>query len=451
MSNAQLTIRKNLALVFLASALAFLPFSILICHVSMALYVALWVTEGDWSAKMNHLKNNLFLQLLLGWLVVMVIGLLFTENKSAGVFALEKKIFFFLLPVCVATSDVKFSTQQIRSLLYGFTVICFGIVIFCAINSWIQWNSFDNNPLTFERIDFLSSSNYFTTNPEVSRAWVFFTYIGLANGIHVHPSYFSLYIAFGLLFLLTGRSQQQMFRYQHIIHIGLIGIFLITLVLLSSRIIILGTTIIFVGLIVYEFRFHRSWKQAFLTVVLLTGFVVGIFANPISRHRNWKELADMSYSVTEQTNYRTSSEIRASLWWLGWKSFRSTNPVWGAGTGDVKSIMRAQGSKYRITNVLGTYDPHNQFLHVLIANGFPGLILFSAFLLNGFVFAFRQKQTLLFVFLFLFTLLCITESALELQKGIAFFSLIFSLLTFLRSSTEVAIHATPISFAGARD
>jgi O-antigen ligase len=451
MSNAQPTIRKSMALVFLASALAFLPFSILICHIAMSLYVVLWATEGNWKMKVNHVKTNFLLQLLIAWLVVMVAGLFLTENRSAGIAELEKKIFFFLLPVCIATSAVNFSTLQIRSLFYGFTLICFGVIIFCVVSSWIQWNSFDNDPLAFERIDFLNSSNYFASHPDISKSWVFFTYIGLANGIHIHPSYFSLYLAFCIVFLLTEHSQEKTFRYQSAIQIVLIGIFLIALVLLSSRIIVLAMAVIFIGWIVYEFRFHRSWKQTFLIGTLLIGFVVGVFLNPISRHRNWKELTSMSYTVTPQTNYRTSSDIRASLWWLGWRSFQEGNPVWGSGTGDVEDVMKAQGEKYKITNVLGTYDPHNQFLHVLIANGILGLILFSALLLTGFAFAVREKQMVLLVFLILFTLLCITESALELQKGIAFFSLIFSLLTFQRSSSEAAIRSTQNSFAGARN
>jgi O-antigen ligase len=279
---------------------------------------------------------------------------------------------------------------------------------------------------------------------------VFFTYIGLANGVNLHPSYFSLYVAFSILFLLIELSEKTIFRYQHVLTILVISIFLITLILLSSRIIIFSLGGIFVIMAAYEYWYRRSRKYVALIFILLCGFGAGIFINPISRHRNWNELVTMSYGVSEKTHYRTSSEIRASLWWLGWKSFQSVNPVFGAGAGNVTSVMKAQGERFKITNVLDTYDPHNQFLYLLIANGIAGLGMFLTILTISFIAAFRQKQLLTFVFLTLFTMMCITESALELQKGIVFFALLFSLLISRTPSVD-NVPSTSTLLASARN
>jgi len=46
------------------------------------------------------------------------------------------------------------------------------------------------------------------------------------------------------------------------------------------------------------------------------------------------------------------------------------------------------------------------------------------------IIAFRNQNILHLMFIALFALLCVTESALEVQKGIAFFSLFNSLFLF---------------------
>lgn len=446
MNNSE-AIRRNFAVMLVATSLAFLPFSKLICHVSLTLYIALWLTEGQWSEKFRIVKNRFTLLFLVGWMTLTIAGLFTSSSDDISFWSLEKKIFLFLLPVCVATSRINFSLRDIRMIFYGFTVVCFGIIMYSSFHAWMQWREFNNDVVAFQRVDFLNSSDYFINHPEVSKSWVFFTYTGLASAVQLHPSYFSLYVAFCVIFLLTEMSQRSLFRYHHSLTTLLIGIFLAALVFLSSRIIILGIASILAALCIFALRIQQSRKQITLIVILFVGLVAGVFMNPISRHRNWKELTSMSYEVTGQTHYRTSSEIRASLWWLGWKSFQQVNPFLGAGADNVESVMKEQAARFEITNVLGTHDPHNQFIFILIANGLPGLILFTGILAGGFLQALRGQDVLLFCFLALFTLLCVTESALELQKGIVFFSLVFSLLTFRQASDELS--PSSISFANA--
>jgi O-antigen ligase len=450
MNNQWQHISKNLALLFLTLALIFLPLSKMICHTAIILYVTLWFAEGNWRSKLTAFKNNLIPQILFAWMLLTALSLLASDNFSASLFSMEKKIFFFMMPICIATSSFKLSEKELRLIFYSFTAVCFGLIIYSATQSLLQWEAYNNDALAFERIDFLNSSGYFASHPEVSKSWVFFTYIGLANGADLHPSYFSLYVAFCIVFLLTEHSRAIAFRFQRECNIFLIVFFLITLVLLSSRIIVIGMVAIFMSIAVYETWAGQSRKRIIFTCAILFGFVAGILLNPISRHRGLRELSDMSYTVAEDTQYRTSAEIRASLWWLAWKSFQTVNPYFGAGGGNVETIMKEQGTRYNISNVLGTYDPHNQFLYALIAEGIIGLSMLLSILLVGVVAAIREKNVLLFAFLFLFTLMCITESALELQKGIVFFSLIFSLLSFQSYAANSTV-STSTSFANARN
>jgi hypothetical protein len=98
--------------------------------------------------------------------------------------------------------------------------------------------------------------------------------------------------------------------------------------------------------------------------------------------------------------------------------------------------MEKSSKQYKITNVLHSHDPHNQFLYSLLGNGYPGLLLLILCVAVPAYFAWAMKDFLLLGFSFIFCLLCFTESALELQKGIAFYSLFFPLLYFQLNSFQ---------------
>jgi hypothetical protein len=78
--------------------------------------------------------------------------------------------------------------------------------------------------------------------------------------------------------------------------------------------------------------------------------------------------------------------------------------------------------------VLNTSDPHNQYLHTYIALGVVGLLALFAVFLTPLWILFRQKEFLACAGLMAFMLICLTESALELQKGIVLFALCVSIV-----------------------
>ena len=61
-----------------------------------------------------------------------------------------------------------------------------------------------------------------------------------------------------------------------------------------------------------------------------------------------------------------------------------------------------------------------------------GLTVLVALILCSLYFAFLQRDYLYGAFIFLFILICITETALQLQKGIIFFAIFYSMLAFTK-------------------
>ncbi len=177
---------------------------------------------------------------------------------------------------------------------------------------------------------------------------------------------------------------------------ALVIYFSVFVIFLSSRIIILALSLIYALLLVRMVAAgKRTIALALLTTLVVFAFL--IFGNPVTRYRNLQG---------------------------------STNPVFGTGSADVERVMRQTASHYGITNVLNSFDPHNQYLYTLLGSGFPGILLLICCVVIPLYTGLLQKDLLLAGFAFLFLLLCMTESALELQKGIAFYALFSALLFF---------------------
>jgi O-antigen ligase len=431
----------------LGIALAALPFSITVCHVSLIFFLVLWAVEGSWREKLMVVRQSLILQVLLAFMLIMAIGIAYSSNPTNGWFALEKKIFFFLIPIAMATSTYKLQQNELRVLFYIFTGACFVGVVSCTIYA-IGQTQLANGGIVVGDLDYLNSKDFKELHPVVPPFWMLFSYVRLADGINLHPSYFSLFLAFCILFLLHEIVQGPSAFSANTIRSVVIFIFSIFSICLSSRIILLSLAILYIVVAVYWF-WNRKWKMVpiFLVALLITSSAL-LYFNPVSRYRNIQEIQSSSFTIQQHSFYETSAEIRASLWWLGWKSFRKTNPLFGAGTGEVHDIMAKISQEYEVTNALQSYDPHNQYLFILISNGIFGLITLIVLMVLPFLKALALRDYLFMGFSFLFAMLCITETALELQKGIVFFTLVFSLLAFQRQSFQT--QTASLKFFGAR-
>jgi O-antigen ligase len=225
-------------------------------------------------------------------------------------------------------------------------------------------------------------------------------------------------------------------------------LFSVVIILLSSRIIIISLITVYLLVAGYRLAIRASLTTSLTIIALMLVALALLFVNPVSRYRNLEELGMSSLEIREKSLYKTSTEIRASLWWLALKAYGRTNPLLGSGTGDVIGLVKQTGDAYEITNVMDTHDPHCQYLYLLIGNGIPGLLIFCLYLIFPLICAWTVRDYLFLAFSFLFAALCLTESALEVQKGIAFFSVFQSLLVFQRRSFQSEVFKLKLFSAG---
>ena len=410
----------------LALAVVTLPFSIAAFNLAAVLLFVSWIIDWDWKGKWRTLTANPLVIVFVLFFLMHLFAVSYSADKVTAWFGVEKKILFIALPLMLAS--VKLEKEDVRFLLNLFIITCLTGTVICLVVAYGK----TTQGLTNFNFDAYSALNYHTLSPQYNNdAWAFFSYVELASGIGMHPAYFSLYLTFCVLILIHFHAES-FSRYGKLKQV----VILLTLFYLSVFIICLSTRIItlafFIITIYGTVKFLApsspliKWSAAFLFGSFL---VAVLYLNPVSRFRNYQEMVS-TWPFLKTGLQTQSTTIRASLWFLSIKSLTNTNYLIGTGTGDVEHLIQKTANEYDISNILNTNDPHNQYFYTLLGMGAIGLLLLLSCLILPAIFAFQNQNYFFLTFITLYSLLCITESALEVQKGIAFFCLFNSLFLF---------------------
>jgi O-antigen ligase len=426
-------IHSNIALGALLVATATMPFSIRLCHWSLLAFVINWIAIGAWREKLRFLSAQRLWWLMPLYFLICLIGVLYTDNSFLAWQQVEKKAGFFLLPIAIASSP-PIERKDLRWIVLTFILICFGATLYCI--GYSGWASFSN--LVPHNFSEETLTEFSRLHPNASPAWMTFSYISLASGIGLHPTYFGLYLVFCLLLILYFfRSDELTLSERNAANL-LIPYFFFFIVFLSARITILvGAGVLMSTL---AFRQHLpSWgslKKIMVIAIALAAVI--LFVNPVSRFRSLQE--PFEASLSDFPAHATSSiDVRLSLLRLSTLASNGANPFVGSGTGSAEGRLRTEGAAHGITNVVGSYDPHNQYVYTFLEQGTVGLAVLLATIILPLYASIRRGSHVYAGLLLVFAAVCLTESALERQKGIVLFTFFGSLLLF-HETPEVKKH-----------
>lgn len=228
-----------------------------------------------------------------------------------------------------------------------------------------------------------------------------------------HSTYIGMYniVAFWIcIFFFKKKSKK---RYQ------LFALFfLISGVLTSARIIFLLTII---SLIVYLVLILNSRLKKIVAVVLALIIGCTVLITVPSVNQKFNQFVEIDEIGFDENNYQSISsrfgKIEASVQVI-------KNNIWfGTGTGDIidelvkeyRKMKFVMGYKYR-------YNPHNQFLDNIVRNGLigGGISLIVIYILP-IVVSIRKKDFLTLSFILIICSVSLTESILDVHKGITFY------------------------------
>ena len=337
-------------------------------------------------------KLNLFFFILIGFYLLHAIGLIYTENIGRGLFNMEKKLTFFILPVLFALSSPLYFKE--KNYLLAFVAGTFSASIACL----------------FIALDQGIADNFFYAK---------FSYF-------LHPSYFAMYIVFSIHILWQFVSNEKNLKLiWQLIFCIIMVYFSIIVYLLSSKIGIISGVLSLVLILFREIRIQKKpSKKLFFPLFLILLFLFSVFFN--SKFQTFSD--NMKKTPNENTHTRF-------LIWNEAIEIISENFIFGVGTGDTQDMLNAKFLSNGYTDSFEyKLNAHNQFLETFIALGLIGFLGLISLLIVPFFYFKKELENLPMIFLFLIGFNLFFESMLERFWGIVFFSFFFSFFFISKQS-----------------
>ena len=247
------------------------------------------------------------------------------------------------------------------------------------------------------------------------------TYAGFSGD--VHPTYLGLHAAVALIGLgkewarNVGRTGCGLLTVLLAVSIGLTGSK--AGILAALLVALLGLAMMWLGT---RNEAGRQWAASLplngmcwmLFVAVLT---FAAFGASKARFAEMETAAEAIAS--EQVVVNSSSAGRVAVWRTSWEILREY--PFGVGTGDVESELMqryaSKGLRYAADRKL---NPHNQWLQVGVALGWPGILVFTLAMLSVFRWAYRERQGLALLCAILVMFHAAFESVFEVQRGVVF-------------------------------
>ncbi|MEI6947678.1 O-antigen ligase family protein [Paraflavisolibacter sp. H34] len=346
--------------------------------------------------------------------VMVLVGVLYSANMKEALFKLQLKSAFLVFPLVFGTTE-GLSAGVFRRIFGAFIGATLLGCLFCLASGLYVW----------------------VTTGSVHQLYGY----ELVVVKDMHPFVLGLCGLLSLLYLLVRHLER--FRQEGRLSVpaaemAAAAFLFLFLLLLGNR-----NTLIFLGGVLLFFGF-RLIPRIGTRLLFLGSFVLVVTAavlfNPSFR-RQWYDLVDFSKENTIQLDQDASlgrgwggKAIRLTIWKC---SMDVLEQHWaaGVGTGDLQdTLQRAyEKRKFYFASRYNSYNAHNQYLEEFLTRGIAGLLVFLACILWPLLVGIREKDTLYTLYLLCFAFFCITESMLELHKGVMWYSF-FNALLFFRNS-----------------
>jgi O-antigen ligase len=359
------------------------------------------------------IKKYRFAQLFIAMYLLQMVGLLYTKNYPAGFFMLEKKICFLLIPVLVLPTFIKLKIEP-KSILriLGIITVASSLVLFC---------------IAFYRKFILNDPQAF-----------FFESFGDFEGFSpIHYVYYAMYFGCGSLMLIDSLYEQiKNHKFRWLAVSGLYAYSLGVMTLVASK---TGIGVFILATLVFLFFKIPNKKivaVSFFAVALLTFLLLSFNETTQSR---FKGLTDHLSMVADGEKIKDTNFNGLNMRLLFWKiqllhTWKDGNILTGVGTGDNQDYIDAL---YRLPQYKLSYigwDSHNQWVYTLVQVGIVGVLLMGALYFYYVIKAVRSVDVKLLPFLIITLGFSFTESILESNKGIVFFTFFFCFLSITHHS-----------------
>lgn len=332
-------------------------------------------------------------------------SLLYTNNVDEGIKLLQRSSGLVFLPLAVFVSRRFFSHENIRTLIFFLAAILSIASLYC---------------LAFALFKYASGSTY----------KVFF-YHDLVKPISQHAIQFSILVFGTLIFLIEDLGERKDFRK---------SLQRIMIIFLSLFLLLLSSKLIIAFYILYLLAFFFSKKidarRGKTVAIGLLIFFTAILLIPNPIGNRFRGLFTGNALLFEQKEfnpgiYFNGAQFRLLEWRFTYEILNEQN-AWMTGVtpGDAQSLLDKKYKDTKMyTGVPGSkdhgflgYHTHNQFLQVLLENGWPALVIFLFTCYSLFRMAGNNGKKELRRLASLLIVYCFTDAPLQTQYGLVIFA-----------------------------
>jgi O-antigen ligase len=351
----------------------------------------------------QSLKTNHLIWFPIIFFTLHAIGLLYTQNMSNGFFAIEKQIYFLLVPGLLFYPIRNLSNEEYDRLLKNLSLIAFGssfVVLFIAL---IKLTILED-PMAF----------HFEKFSPISYVYYSMYFVCATTSLCVR-------------IVDSTHSLTQKIFYASVLVIYSIGF----LVLVSCKMAIIA----FVLCLFYLFYKKLQNKKMLITAIVITITSLALFISLSKTTQDRFLVLTKNFEILDKDHLSGGDEefnglnLRLLFWKYTLQEVATNNlQLIGAGTGDAQDLVNGSYVRHHLDEYgyVG-FDPHNQWIFTYAQLGLIGIVALIVMYWFSFRSAIRSENLPFFFFLLTTLLFSVTESILESNKGIVFFSLVFTL------------------------
>lgn len=367
-------------------------------NVLLAMVVLSNMLTGSWHLFTQRIKQPVF------WLPVLffawcMASVMWSSNGTEGWHYVERKLAFLVLPVSFAfVTSVNRNTLHNVAKAYVWSVSL--ALLYCVQRAWVLYR-------------YTGDRDYFF-------------YHRLSDFISLNAVYFSAYLMLAMFIVWMYRKHMSTWIFAVYVLLFLSGI-----LLLASKMLLLVALLSSLAAIWQLFGEGKRWRSA-VFVLLSGGVVLFVVAGKFSINRFVTEKQAVFSVVQQDTFYYntpfTGTTLRLVLWKHSIEVLQNEH-AWltGVGVGDFQQLLNERyfatgmfmGDSRRGDTGYTGYNPHNQYVEVLLATGFAGLVILLCWLIS--LLAVSGGHLLNKQLFWLVVIVMFTECFLSANKGIIWF------------------------------
>ena len=320
---------------------------------------------------------------ILFYLLLLCIGLIYSEDLDTGFKEIETSLSLIALPF-VLLKIPNLSKEQLHKIFFTFAA---GLLVACLI--------------------YLAHASVLYFRSEDSTA--FFSGKLTEVIINSHPTYLAYYLILVITFGINLMYYEESGISPFVIILILLFLFLM-LMLTAGRTAFISVLLIF-SFFVLKFITETDKsgirKLTFGVVIFL---LIGLFV---------ANLADTSKASGENGDYWE----RLVLWESAIKA--TPDIIWGVGTGDYKKVLNDYYLSHNLSKFADeSYNSHNQFIQILFSNGSIGVLSLLLLMGRPLYLSVRNQNVLGMLSFCSFFIYGMTEVFLGRYQGVVFFALL---------------------------